>query len=110
MGTTTHRGPSPRFGQDVHTEALIGEGALMLECPVCMSDELELVERLPDDRRTIRCSSCHHTWTRGEAKRVSDTPASYSGLRDRFPDRSWVEPDRMARVEELKAEFLVDHQ
>ncbi|WP_196804638.1 hypothetical protein [Cellulomonas sp. URHD0024] len=41
---------------------------------------------------------------------MTDTPASYSGLRDRFPDRSWVEPDRMARVEELKAEFLVDHQ
>ncbi|WP_426593977.1 hypothetical protein ACPPVS_00560 [Cellulomonas sp. McL0617] len=82
----------------------------MLECPVCKSDELELVERLPDDRRIIRCSSCHHTWTRGEAKRVTDTPASYSGLRDRFPDRDSVEPERMARVEALKAVFLEDHQ
>jgi len=80
----------------------------MLECPVCKSDELELVERLPDDRRIIRCSTCKHTWTRGEAKRVIETPASYAGLRDRFPDRSSVDPDRLARVEELKTVFLLE--
>ena len=81
----------------------------MLECPVCKSDELELVERLPDDRRKIRCSSCHHTWLRGEAKRVTETPASYAGLRDRFPDRASVDPSRMAVVEEWKSVFLLDH-
>ena len=73
----------------------------MLTCPVCTSGELELVERLADDRRTIRCSACHHEWTRGESKTSAPLPSSSADLQARFPDRSAVDPARWEKVAAL---------
>lgn len=75
----------------------------MLTCPVCKSGELELVERLADDRRTIRCTACAHQWTRGESKSKSIRPSSSADLQARFPDRSAVDPARLELVNELAA-------
>jgi hypothetical protein len=75
----------------------------MLTCPVCTSGELELVERLADDRRTIRCGSCSHQWTRGEARTSAPLPSSSADLQARFPDRSAVDPIRLEQVEKLAA-------
>jgi hypothetical protein len=76
----------------------------MLTCPVCRSGELELVERLADDRRTVRCTSCDHQWTRGEAKTSTPLPSSSADLQARFPDRTSVDPTRLERVQKLAAE------
>jgi len=76
----------------------------MLTCPVCRSGELELVERLADDRRTVRCTACDHQWTRGEAKTSAPLPSSSADLQARFPDRTAVDPARLERVEKLAAE------
>ena len=75
----------------------------MLTCPVCTSGELELVERLADDRRTIRCSACAHEWTRGESKTSAPLPSSSADLQARFPDRSAVDPARWEKVAALAA-------
>lgn len=73
----------------------------MLTCPVCTSGELELVERLADDRRIIRCTACAHQWTRGESKAQAALPASSADLQARFPDRSAVDPARLEQVAAL---------
>ena len=75
----------------------------MLTCPVCTSGELELVERLADDRRTIRCTACSHQWTRGESKTSAPLPSSSADLQARFPDRSAVDPARWEKVAALAA-------
>ena len=75
----------------------------MLTCPVCTSGELELVERLADDRRIIRCTACAHQWTRGESKAQAPLPASSADLQARFPDRSAVDPARLEQVAALAA-------
>jgi hypothetical protein len=75
----------------------------MLTCPACKSGELELVERLADDRRTIRCTACGHQWTRGESKAPAALPASSADLQARFPDRTAVDPERLEKVTALAA-------
>ena len=75
----------------------------MLTCPVCRSGELELVERLADDRRTVRCTACDHQWTRGEAKTAAPLPSSSADLQARFPDRTAVDPARLEQVKALAA-------
>ena len=38
----------------------------MVNCEVCDSDDLELVNPLPDGRRKLKCLRCGHSWIRGE--------------------------------------------
>ena len=75
----------------------------MLTCPACKSGELELVEKMADDRRIIRCAACNHQWTRGEAKTSAPLPSSSADLQARFPDRSAVDPARLEQVNALAA-------
>ncbi len=76
----------------------------MLTCPACTSGELELVERMADDRRVIRCAACAHQWTRGESKTSAPLPSSSADLEASFPDRTAVDPERLAQVSQLASQ------
>lgn len=43
----------------------------MALCEECASNDLDLVEVLPDGRRRVACASCGHTWIRGTADRTA---------------------------------------
>lgn len=78
----------------------------MALCRSCRSDDLDLVEKLPDGRRRVRCNACGEEWVRGEAAAPSGTRPSYDVARERFPTLADVDPARRERAETLKARFL----
>ncbi len=80
----------------------------MLLCEKCQGDDLDKVETLPDERFRVLCNACGHTWLHGIAK-VPKPLSSFAGARRQFPGPDAVEPERRARVEALKAEFLRAH-
>src|SRR3954454_930809 len=77
-------------------------------CPICEGTDLDGVEKLADGRLVVRCLDCDHEWIRGEAQRASPAPvpATFEGLKAKFPTASDVSPDDAARVEKLIARFL----
>lgn len=80
----------------------------MATCEQCQSDNLDLVEALPDGRRLIGCNDCGHQWPRGEPTvRPEPTRSSYETAQRLFPTPDDVDPARMAWVNELKSEFLM---
>lgn len=38
----------------------------VVRCPACGSADVDLVRKLLDERREVRCASCLHKWIRGE--------------------------------------------
>ncbi len=82
---------------------------MAVECPECGSTELDLVERLEDERRRLKCESCGHEWLRGEARAVYKTTTSIDDLRKRFPSPEDVKPDIVERADLLKQQYLKDH-
>jgi len=75
-------------------------------CPDCGSDDINLVEVLPDSRRHLTCAECARDWLRGDAVAALVTTADISVAHRRFPDPSQVTAARREHVEQLKKTFL----
>lgn len=81
--------------------------ALDLDCPTCMTDEhVVLVEKLTGTQRRLRCERCGFEWLRGEPLQQRVALPTLAEIRRRFPRPEDVLPERLARANELKAEFL----
>lgn len=79
-----------------------------LDCEACGADweAVQLVAKLPDSRRKLRCGSCGHEWLRGKASPQKVALPTLAEIRQRFPKPGDVDPAKLARADELKAEFL----
>lgn len=82
---------------------------MLVACSECGSDELDLLEVLPDERRRIKCESCGNVWLRGQAKRVYRTITTIDDLRTRFPSPQDVDAQVRQRAASLKADYLEEH-
>src|SRR5688572_6024140 len=82
---------------------------MAVACPQCGSDEIELIEVLEDERRSVECESCGHGWLRGEARRVFKTTSSIEDLRKSFPSPDDVRDEAADRARSLKEEYLKGH-
>lgn len=81
--------------------------AIDLDCPTCETDEhVVLAEALTGTQRRLRCSQCGYEWLRGEPARQKVPLPTLAEIRQRFPKPGDVDPARLARADELKAEFL----
>lgn len=81
--------------------------ALDLDCPTCETDDhVELVEKLTGTERKLRCAHCGHEWLRGQPAPQKVALPTLQEIRQRFPKPGDVDPARLARAAELKAEFL----
>jgi hypothetical protein len=80
----------------------------LITCPVCASDDLNGVEKLPDGRLVIRCIECDHEWVRGESepKPAAPVAATYESLKIAFPSAQDVRPEVRERVSAMTATFL----
>lgn len=81
--------------------------ALDLDCPTCKTDDLVvLVEALTGTQRRLRCEQCGYEWLRGEPAPQKIALPTLDDIKKRFPKPGDVDPNRLARARELKAEFL----
>ena len=81
--------------------------ALDLDCPTCGTDDhVVLVETLTGSQRKLRCDQCGYEWLRGQAAPQKVALPTLEEIRQRFPKPGDVDPHRLARAAELKAEFL----
>ncbi|GAB2742306.1 zinc ribbon domain-containing protein [Sinomonas soli] len=82
--------------------------ALDLDCPSCQADssQVSLVERMSGTQKKLRCAECGHEWLRGEPARQSVSRPTLADIRKRFPKPGDVDPVKLERANELKAEFL----
>lgn len=79
----------------------------LVECSNCETDEhVKLVERLTGTQKKLKCSTCGHEWLRGEPARQKVQLPTLEEIKKRFPKPGDVDPGRLARANELKAEFL----
>jgi len=81
----------------------------LLECPNCQTDDhVERVEMLTGNQRRLKCTSCGEEWLRGEpARQPTRRPLpTLEEIKKQFPKPGDVDPARLARANELKAEFL----
>lgn len=76
-------------------------------CPVCCDDEdIEPVRVLDDGRRLMR-HRCGLEWADGEPLAQGKKPSYlFNDLKARFPKPEDVDPERMERVNRLKARYL----
>jgi len=81
-----------------------------MRCPRCESRDLDLAGNAPDGRRRIRCETCAHEWIHGEELRASVARAplksTFGQAQARFETAAIATPDRLTRVESLRAIFL----
>jgi len=81
--------------------------AIDLDCSTCHTDEhVVRVEMLSGTQRKLRCEHCGLEWLRGEPARQKIPRPTLEDIKKRFPKPGDVEPEKLARVHELKAEFL----
>lgn len=81
--------------------------AIDLECSACLTDEhVALVERLSGTQRRLKCEHCGLEWLRGEPERKKIPLPTLEDIKKRFPKPGDVDPAKLARANELKAEFL----
>jgi hypothetical protein len=78
----------------------------MLVCEECSSEDIDLVENLPDDRKQVVCLSCRHSWARGTTTVTKPAVNSFAEAKRRFPGPENVDPVRLERVNRLKEDFL----
>jgi hypothetical protein len=84
-----------------------GPVALDLDCPTCKTDDhLALVERLTGTQRRLRCRQCGYELLRGEPASRKVALPTLDDIKKRFSRPGDVDPSRLARAKELKAEFL----
>lgn len=81
--------------------------AIDLDCSTCHTDtHVVLVERLTGSQRKLKCDRCGLEWLRGEPERPKIPLPTLVDIKKRFPGPGDVDPEKFARVNELKAEFL----
>ncbi len=81
--------------------------ALDLACPTCGTDDyVVLAETLTGSQRKLRCEQCGYAWLRGQPASQKAPLPTLEEIRQRFPKPGDVDPVRLARVAQLKAEFL----
>ena len=81
--------------------------AIDLDRSTCHTDEhVVLVERLTGAQRKLKCEHCGHEWLRGEPARQKVPLPTLEDIKRRFPKPGDVDPEKVARASELKAEFL----
>lgn len=79
----------------------------LVECSNCQTDEhVKLVERLTGTQKKLKCANCGHAWLRGEPARQKIQLPTLEEIKKRFPKPGDVDPGKLARANELKAEFL----
>src|SRR4051812_25795979 len=79
----------------------------LVECSNCETDEhVKLVERLTGTQRKLKCSNCGDEWLRGEPARPKIQLPTLEEIKKRFPKPGDVHPEKLARANEFKAEFL----
>lgn len=79
----------------------------LVECSNCQTDEhVKLVERLTGTQKKLKCGECGHEWLRGEPAQQKIQLPSLDEIKRRFPKPEDVDPRKLARANELKAEFL----
>ncbi|KRF05830.1 hypothetical protein ASH00_09085 [Arthrobacter sp. Soil782] len=79
----------------------------LLECGNCLTDEhVELAERLTGTQKKLKCTNCGDEWLRGEPARQARSSPTLDEIKKRFPKPGDVDPVKLARVDELKADFL----
>ncbi|WP_236783055.1 hypothetical protein [Arthrobacter sp. QXT-31] len=81
----------------------------LLECVNCQTDDhVKLVEKMTGTQRRLRCKQCGHEWLRGEPARepVARPLPTLAEIKKQFPKPGDVDPAKLARANELKAEFL----
>ena len=83
----------------------------LIDCPKCKSEDINGTPQA-DSRLLIHCNDCGHEWLRGEARRDPGRPAvqTFESLHAAFPTATAVRPDVRERVEQLKADFLLDRR
>jgi hypothetical protein len=82
--------------------------AVDLDCPTCQTDDhVVLAETLTGSQRKLRCDQCGYEWLRGVPAPQKVPLPTLAEIRQRFPKPGDVDPDRLARAAELKAEFLL---
>lgn len=77
-----------------------------LSCPSCGTDEHVSATFLTGTQRQLRCVRCDTEWLYGEPAPQKVPLPSLEDIRRRFPSPDDVDPQRLARANELKAEFL----
>lgn len=78
----------------------------MITC-TCSSDDIDLVRKLDDGRREVRCLVCGRVWLHGDP--VEPPPSFHSPFQvaqRKFPTAAMVANGRAAHVDRMKAEFL----
>jgi hypothetical protein len=79
----------------------------LVECPNCETDDhVRRIEMLTGTQRRLRCTNCGEEWLRGEPARQPPPLPTLEEIKKRFPRPEDVEPERLARANELKGEFL----
>ncbi|MHA7222987.1 hypothetical protein ACX80S_11780 [Arthrobacter sp. RHLT1-20] len=74
--------------------------------PPATDEHIVLVEMLSGTQRKLRCEHCGHEWLRGEPARQPIPRPTLEDIKKRFPKPGDVDPVKLARANELKAEFL----
>ena len=81
--------------------------AIDLDCSTCHTDEhVVLAEVLSGTQRKLKCEHCGGEWLRGEPARQKIPRPTLEDIKKRFPKPGDVDPQKLARANELKAEFL----
>lgn len=79
----------------------------LVECPNCETDDhVKRIEMLTGTQRRLRCTNCGEDWLRGEPARKPRPLPTLEEIKKQFPKPGDVDPARLARANELKAEFL----
>lgn len=84
----------------------IDDSGDQVRCPTCGSLDVDLIEWLPDTRRSLVCLVCDHRWLHGEPKVVRTSTSTRESLKTRFPGADAVPADVAHRVATAKAAFL----
>lgn len=81
-----------------------------LACRECGSDDVDLLDVLPDGRRRVCCVECGSSWVRGTAvapKKPKPLP-TFDELKRTFPSTEDVSPERLAHGNALKQRYLAE--
>lgn len=81
--------------------------AIDLDCSTCQTDDhVVLVELLTGTQRKLKCEQCELEWLRGEPALQRVPLPTLEDIKKLFPKPGDVDPTKLARANELKAEFL----
>ncbi|MET3142789.1 UNVERIFIED_ORG: hypothetical protein ABIB13_002507 [Arthrobacter sp. UYEF2] len=81
--------------------------AIDVDCSTCLTDEhVVRLELLTGTQRRLKCENCGHEWLRGEPAPQKIPLPTLADIKKQFPKPGDVDPEKIARANELKAEFL----